>query len=100
MADDKDYDKICCVVDQFCSNPANCDMEDLDKLRTTCYSCGEKVCKQCSTVRSYRKGWRRICHNCSEEIDGNEDERLRHLENLRVSRLKGPMPNVRGGAST
>jgi hypothetical protein len=77
-------DDPCCVVDQFCERPANLEVEDGDEpLTTRCFHCKELVCENCSTRRQYRSslglGVPRICHDCSVELDGNDDVAMKHL---------------------
>lgn len=57
--------KSCCVVDQFCSHPANGPRSECPPCE--CYSCGDPVCYACSVVviDKARKGRRtRVCHHC------------------------------------
>lgn len=83
--------ETCCVVeDDFCESPAN--LEEPVAIRTTCYACGLKVCKNCSAIGRYfnvmpenRKGRHRLCFNCLRDLRG--DEHVRRIVEARDRRL-------------
>lgn len=59
--------ETCCVVwDNDCLSPAN--LEQLVPLRTSCYVCGQKVCKNCSKIvyDKYAHHRIRVCFDCLE----------------------------------
>ena len=69
------------MSDQYCECPAN--LEPPVAARCTCFMCGRKVCKTCSLVISYRShGFKRLCNDCVEEVDGNDDRLIAVLEKL------------------
>ena len=73
--------ETCCMADQYCDAPGN--LEPPVAARCTCFSCGGKVCKKCSMVIAYRSyGFRRLCNDCIEEVDGNDDRLIAKLERL------------------
>jgi len=56
---------ICCVVNGDCESPAN--LKPLHYIYTKCFSCGEYVCKKCSSkIRYYNYGIKRICLSCQD----------------------------------
>jgi hypothetical protein len=61
----------CCVVDEFCTSPANLDPPT--PARGICFSCGLNVCSKCSSKRKYYDfGVVRLCNNCQIDYDGND----------------------------
>lgn len=61
----------CCVVDQFCTAPANVNYSV--HAKGICYSCGENVCVECSSIRTYYSyGKVRLCNDCQVQYDGND----------------------------
>jgi len=62
----EDIETCCMVEDWNCESPAN--VEGPVALRTRCYVCGQKVCKNCSFVlpEIYRHRKIRACFNCIE----------------------------------
>lgn len=79
------YIKTCCVVDQFCKAPAN--LEPPVEARCTCFVCGQAVCSNCSSIRSYyHYGKVRMCNSCQVEYDGDDKYVMKRL--CRISRLK------------
>ena len=87
--------QTCCVVDQHCDRPAGTSCyytECRDGSITTpcrplpeCYSCGQPVCRQCSSIRKYYTyGKVRLCNNCQTEQDGNSRRVL-----YRIARRSG-----------
>ena len=78
--------KTCCVVNQFCLSPAN--LEEPVPLKSTCFICGEYVCKECSSRRKYLSYGRvRICDTCQVEVlDGNDDIVMKRIINKAKSR--------------
>ncbi len=68
----------CCVADSFCKAPANLDDRERPILRGWCFSCGQAVCGNCSSIRKFKPisayGRRRVCNNCQiENLDGGND---------------------------
>lgn len=58
----------CCVVNQHCTAPANCDEA---VTYAVCIACAQHVCKSCSIVREwYGTPRQRVCHNCIADHDG------------------------------
>jgi len=59
--------ETCCVVEIGCESPAN--VEELVALRTRCYVCGLKVCKNCSCILTdtFRHKKVRACFDCIED---------------------------------
>ncbi len=69
--------KTCCVVDQFCTHPANLQDRDKHPLQSACEHCGEDVCTMCSSIRLYRvlgseNDRKRLCNNCQIDLDGDD----------------------------
>lgn len=60
--------EACSVVDGNCLAPAN----SSSKVRTKCHQCGQHVCTECSSYRTYDGVRRRVCNNCQVEKDGEE----------------------------
>lgn len=76
-------DYICCVVDQFCTNPANLEKKDRPRIRTICFSCGLTVCRKYSSLRDYYEYGRvRLCNNCQIFYDGTDLNVLKRLYKL------------------
>lgn len=74
----KKYIETCCVVDQFCTSPAN--LRPPVPARGKCFSCGQAVCSECSSKRKYHHyGKVRLCNNCQVEYDGNEKIVMRRI---------------------
>jgi len=72
---------ICCVVDQFCTAPAN--VSFMVDAKGICFSCGLNVCGKCSSKRKYYKyGFVRLCNNCQTQYDGNDKVVMKRLYNL------------------
>lgn len=70
--------ETCSVVDQFCISPAN--LRPIVPIRGVCFRCGLPVCHKCSTKRKYLDhGKVRLCNNCQEEIDGNDNRIMARL---------------------
>ncbi len=84
MAKDKEDDDedICIVADPRCRNAANFHPDARPRLTALCAHCQDTVCVNCSTRRKYLQRVHRICHNCSEEMDGNDNVAMRHLHRL------------------
>ena len=81
---DDDLSSVCCVVDQLCTRPANLwGVDSMPVLRSTCVRCGQSVCRNCSSLRTYNERRRqRLCNDCQVEVDGNDHavmERLRAI---------------------
>lgn len=55
----------CSVVDSI---DCECPPQGMvgDPLPVTCFSCGNDVCKECSSLIPYRKHQCRICFDCQE----------------------------------
>ena len=71
----------CCVVDQFCTSPAN--LENPVPARGFCFICGQPVCSNCSSKRKYYDyGVVRMCNNCQIEYDGNDNIVRRRLAKI------------------
>lgn len=71
----------CCVVDEFCTSPANVDPPV--RLRRKCYSCGDFVCRMCSSMRNYYSyGKQRLCNTCQTQYDGNDLKVIERLHQL------------------
>jgi len=82
------YIETCCVVDQFCTSPAN--DEDLHPARGKCFSCGQPVCSECSSKRKYHDyGKVRLCNNCQVEYDGNDKMVMKRLYRKAGIKWKG-----------
>jgi hypothetical protein len=65
--------KQCCVADAGCHDS---DEATANQRMPSCFACGLDVCTNCSNKRKYlHYGIKRICHSCSEHIDGNDDLR-------------------------
>ena len=71
----KSEKESCCVADQNCLAPANLIGRE---ARATCFSCGERVCTECSLISLWRGfGRKRICHNClCERNEPHDEERV------------------------
>lgn len=76
---------VCCVVDQFCSHPAN--LEGARSLKSECFICGQSVCSSCSSRRKYlHYGRVRVCNDCQiDSLDGGSDSRVMN----RLRRMAG-----------
>lgn len=71
----------CNTCDQGCDRDAgwtcgfNTFLEESDppcRPLPKCYSCGEDVCRQCSSIRKYHNyGKVRLCNGCQQQLDGN-----------------------------
>lgn len=73
--------ETCCVVDQFCTSPAN--LEPPVAARAHCYLCDQAVCSKCSSIRLYPDWGRvRMCNNCQVEWDGNDKIVMRRLRKM------------------
>jgi hypothetical protein len=73
----------CCVVDPFCLAPANLEERDKLRLRTVCFSCGQPVCVNCSSRRTYYTyGKVRLCNYCQEDEDGSDRVVMARLRKL------------------
>lgn len=70
----------CCIVDQFCLSPAN--LEVPNYIRTRCYSCGDFVCANCSSIIKYGIGRQRLCNYCQIQNDGNDEKVMKRLRAL------------------
>jgi hypothetical protein len=71
----------CCVADQFCLAPANFDPPV--SAKGECFSCGEKVCTACSSIRKYYKyGKVRLCNKCQIEYDENDKRVVARLHKM------------------
>lgn len=71
----------CCVADQFCLAAAN--FEYIPLIKTTCFACGQTVCRNCSSIRTYLHfGKVRPCNECQIEYDGNDKRVMRRLYRL------------------
>lgn len=54
------------VTSPCCDAPAN--LQGVKKPRTSCFACGEAVCKSCSRImRWYTFGRRRVCDRCRDD---------------------------------
>ena len=63
------------VLSNDCTAPPG--VEGVDpRTRGRCYSCGEPVCGQCSTIRLYDGAKRRICGNCEPHRFEDGEARL------------------------
>lgn len=70
----------CCIVDQFCTAPANVERPN---ARGVCFACGRPVCSMCSTMRKYHDFGRvRLCNECQIDLDGNDGRVMRRLYHL------------------
>ena len=99
-AEDENLSPICCVVDQFCTRPANLwGVDNMPVLRTVCARCGQSVCRKCSSLRLYFGMWRqRLCNDCQTEVDGDDSAvmaRLRAMVEPR-DRMAREKPSPRG----
>ena len=71
----------CCVVDQFCTSPAN--LVPPVPAKGICFSCGLPVCSKCSSKRKYHNyGKVRLCNNCQVEYDGNDEYVMKRIYKL------------------
>ena len=75
----------CCVADVWCTAAGNFEDEAKERISAVCYSCGQLVCRNCSSRRNYLSyGKVRLCNDCQVALDGNEKvvmRRLKHLTN-------------------
>ena len=68
----------CCVVDQFCTSPAN--LEHPIPAKGICFACGQNVCSKCSSKRKYYSyGKVRLCNDCQIQYDGNDKIVMKRL---------------------
>lgn len=64
--------ETCCVVDQFCTSPAN--WERPVPARGVCVCCGQSVCAKCSSKRLFYGKAQRVCNHCQiSHLDGGDD---------------------------
>jgi hypothetical protein len=71
----------CSVVDSDCDAPANFEGKTSDSAKLTCFADGEPVCGKCSLIVDYYNyGKQRLCHRCVEDLDGNRERVIKHLE--------------------
>jgi len=74
-------ERVCCVVDQFCKNPANGHFNTV--LKTCCFKCGMNVCTHCSSKRKYlKRGIKRLCNDCQRELDGNSNRVFARIKRM------------------
>jgi hypothetical protein len=74
----------CSVVDsRFCEAPANYAGHSNGSAKHTCFVCCSHVCKNCSLIVDYYNyGKQRLCHNCLEDYDENDERVLTHLSQM------------------
>jgi hypothetical protein len=73
--------EYCSVADQACIAAGN--FAFAVNAGCTCFRCGLKVCRNCSSIRQYnRHGRVRLCNNCQVEIDGNDKIVMARLHKL------------------
>jgi len=81
--DNTEVERVCGVVDQFCTAPANLLLASARPLRARCYACGGAVCVKCSSLRTYHDlGRVRLCNTCQVEYDGDDSVVMRRLSKL------------------
>jgi hypothetical protein len=75
-------DNSCSVVDAFClAIPA---MDGV--TRAVCFSCGDKVCVNCSLMLPWLKlGRKRICRNCMYNHRFPNADQLVYAQSLRLA---------------
>ena len=67
----------CCIADQGCTAAAN--YETRGRL-CECFSCGNAVCRNCSSKRKYYNyGKVRLCNDCQEQYDNGDHYVLRRI---------------------
>ena len=70
--------ETCCVMDQFCTSPAN--LFPPVRAGGHCFACGQAVCTECSSIRSYYGYGRvRLCNNCQVDYDGDDHRVMARL---------------------
>lgn len=71
---------VCSVVDEACVAAANYSNECRPVSIPECFRCGYDVCRNCSTIRQYRKyGPRRLCQR---DLFQNDKEILKRITRL------------------
>lgn len=74
---------VCSVVDAACMAAANYSNECRPRQLPQCFRCGHDVCRNCSTIRQYRKyGPKRLCNDCQRDLFQNDEEILKRITRL------------------